>query len=376
MNARILETQQTIEYQIVNKIRPHAYIIHIVDTVDTNNKVGIMYQSIHEDKWLMNCNLGSVSCPPSNTFLTLHIPNTYSSPEREYIKNKALFSPKFFDYLKDKTDVYFYENNDDYINKWIEIIYANLPDIETEDIPYILTKEVSRMSEFAFDHILYQNATFADMRMSTEFLQKQIDYCKNLSPRYKIVLRLYSHNGDVLLNMYLRNKRQVSQTIAQYYLDHHRSFVAYLGILNYKDRFMLNNLLEDFYEDMKQIVYRAPKADKEFLLFRGIKTKDHFHGTVDNVYINRGFVSTSPNIDVAIRFSEMEYMTIIHVPVGASMIFNLYSKYIREFEFILPDATYFLVTKDFQEKQFIVDMAEKIQTNECILLIDTSSIRR
>ena len=327
--------------------------------------MGIIYQTPNEDKWLMSCTLGTVSCPPTTDFMTITIPNTGKSPDDQYVRNTALFSQEFLTDIQNRS---FYDDHDQYVENLLDLMSTVLPNIKLLDLPYIKSLDSRFKYDMATNYTLFKGATFLNVRVGYKFMESQIQYCSNLSSRDKNVLRLYSYNGDVLLNMYNRNGRIINDQLNNYFIVHQHSFTRYLDILGYNESFVLNEFLQKFSEDMSRIIRNAPKVTKEFLLFRGLKTKDHFHGTVDNVYVNRGFVSTSPNIDVAMGFSEGAYMTIIHVPVGSSMIFNLYSKYIREFEFILPDSTYFLVTKDFQNRQYMGIHKRNIMVNECVLL--------
>ena len=104
--------------------------------------------------------------------------------------------------------------------------------------------------------------------------EKVNDYLKN--NKTKNFVLLYTFNGDVLLNSYIRNNRKINETIKQYYLEHMDvTFNKYLNVIDCKkdskldsDKFIKCYI--DFFD--KQLLNARITLPFDIVLKRYLKT--------------------------------------------------------------------------------------------------------
>lgn len=169
--------------------------------------------------------------------------------------------------------------------------------------------------------------------------------------------------------MYLRNNRTITPEISKYFNSHKESFGEYLDMIDFNGlEFDLQGLLENLDADLKELFYNAPPLKQDLKVYRGITKIDHFNGTALNLYKNSGYLSTTFELYTAMGFSKDRYMNVIYLKKGSKVLYNVFSEYISELEIILPDNSYFLITKEFQPESFRKNV--NIQTNESIFLAE------
>ena len=376
-----LETPVPVQISLIAQLREEAYIVNINSVKHDQINIAIIFKDLQRDMWNLVCNTGKFKCP-TDDYIYVQILNTGFANAREFDKNDQLLN-RYFDEVE--VNYMFWENlNMSYeqkaeLHEFLSDLH-NTPDYNYKDVLWSMilrptTDLKSQIEHGAFyinNHFLTLQ-DFYERSPTYDFLRTQKTFNENLSPKEKAALILYSKNGDHLLNMYIRSGRKgITEEMEAYYDEHEAVFQKYSSNTD------VYELMEDFYWELKKIFAKAPPVDKEFIVYRGAHTVEHFKGQIDNIYVNKGIVSTSINAQVAIGFSGGHYMTHIHIPVGARVIYNFLSIYFGEYEIILPDQTYFLVTKDFQPVRYVSvkqalaqgwDSGEiDILTNQCLLL--------
>ena len=379
MRARNISLGRIIEYSIIDTIWDEAVLIQIADD-ELNPRV--IYLSELPNIWLMPCNVGKTECS-DNEVERLYIPAenwklTGQLVGSNTFNNRRIFSPNFTSNnafkVNARLDLTDYaalirngvQKGDE---RWFETPFEAFNGEDTEEQEEAVMQYLINMSRYP---------DIPNTLPSYDYMKKQIEFVSNLSSREKEVLHLYSHNGDVLLNKYIRNGRVFDDSgdIVSYYKYHMGSFVNYMSIIGTT---LLREMLETMYRDLVDIFEKAPRTDRPFILYRGTITADHFNGTVNSVYANRGILSTSFNVNVGVKFASSgknsTFVNIIHVAPGSKLIYNLISRYPQEYEFIVPDNSYFIVTKKFQMQDYCVyikengkPMMRRYYTNECVLL--------
>lgn len=387
MNSGLLylNIKTPIKFSIVSKITEDSYAINIDEIGNKSPEqvyIAVIFKDLAENMWNLVCNSGKFKCNAEGN-IQMEIPNTGRGKHYSVKKNYDLFNKEFEEY--DYTQINFIDFTDEQFEELVQFtdymisqISKKEKNIERKYIPYyMLTDSLTKQAQinygcFTANSGIFNSSDFYQKTPTYDFMENQIKFNRSLNSKEQSALLLYSKNGDQLLNMYIRNNRKINEEMLNYYNDRRSTFDNYSLNANLKD------LLEDFYFDLKLLFEKAPPVDKDFIVYRGVKSINHFNGTTDNIYINRGIVSTTINPDIAIQFSEGKYMSIIHVPVGAKIIYNYWTAYYNEIEFILPDSTYFLVTKPFQPFTYISRYRAvtqgwnnadiEIMTNECVIL--------
>ena len=410
----IFETDDNNRLQLIQQITQGSYLFLNLNT----QKTVVAFKTQHN--WVYVCNLSQFLCADEE-FIPFDIPNTEHIPWNPH--NSLLFKKEFEHYflksyldsfpLPDKT---VFQLHTEFFGKtlpnfFLENNYSQLDATQRSEYKRTLrllerAKELNTFEKFANSlNIMYVFIDKADFENegarflmnhkipsdedapqnilhclpSHSYLMEQLSFIQNLSQKDLDILNLYSHNGDIYLNKFIRNGYQMSNEIQEYKDSHARAFVKYESYHAGKITPQL------FYDELMDLISRAPPVDKPFVVYRGSRTRDHFNGTSESVYIDRGFVSTSLDPNVALtEFSGQRYMSVIHVPIGAHCIFNIVSQHPYELEFIFPDKTYFLVTKEFQSCQYLlnfssdehpIDSVVNVSTNELIIMIDETKSR-
>jgi hypothetical protein len=194
---------------------------------------------------------------------------------------------------------------------------------------------------------------------SQQWLDSQKQYVDSLSEEQRDYLELYSHNGDVVLNLFIRNGFSITEEELGYIQteDHMRSFSKTLSRFIQKGGKNYQDYLMDFYNSITMSIMNSPVLDKNIVLYRGHKSDKHFHGLKKYLYRNLGIMSCSALTHIAMGFAEGQYMNRIVVPKGYVCLMHAVSKILPEFEFILPDNALFYVTKTFTHKLYVKSLS-------------------
>jgi hypothetical protein len=202
---------------------------------------------------------------------------------------------------------------------------------------------------------------FINSLPSVDYLREQLIFSQNMKRDERYYLELYSYKGDNVINSYVRNNFTLTPATINYINQNEEVFPEYIHDSDYNT---MITFVKEFYDMMRSLFRKAPENPREFMVYRGSRTKDHFDGTVDNIYVDKGFVSTSMDLDVAMKFSKDKYVSFIHIPKGARVIFNcIYTIFPEESEFILNDATHYLITKEFQPNTYISENISYVEAN-------------
>ena len=210
---------------------------------------------------------------------------------------------------------------------------------------------------------------------SQEWLDIQREYVYSLPEEQKDYLELYSYNGDVILNLFIRNGFTVTQEEIAYMQteDHMPSFSKTLSRFIQKGGKSYQDYLMDFYNSITKSIVNSPVLDKDIVLYRGNRSDARFQGLENYLYQNIGIMSCSALSHVAMGFVREDdgVMNRVVVPKGYFCLMHAVSKILPEFEFILPDNAKFYVTKPFSHKLYVNSLYVEpvnINTNEIVLV--------
>jgi hypothetical protein len=221
---------------------------------------------------------------------------------------------------------------------------------------------------------------FASMKLqeelpSQQWLDSQKHYVETMSENDKNYLKLYSINGDRVLNSFVRNGFKMTEDDIDYIEANMSEFQQTFDNFVEKNGNSYEKYMMDYYYAMDNIIRSSSPLDKRIVLYRGIKDNSYFNGLENNLYKNKGILSCTGDTKMAIDFSGYAFINRIVIPKGYNCLLNSLSQVIDEFEFILPDNTQFYVSKPFQSKTYLYKIwPEEIQTNEVILVGDKKHI--
>ena len=210
---------------------------------------------------------------------------------------------------------------------------------------------------------------------SQQWLDSQKQYVESLSEEQRDYLELYSYNGDVVLNLFIRNGFSITEEELGYMQteDHMPSFSKTLSKFIQKGGKNYQDYLMDFYNSITMSIMNSPVLDKDIVLYRGHTNDTRFHGLKNYLYKNLGIMSSSALTYIAMEFSREQYMNRIVVPKGYVCLMHAVSKVLPEFEFILPNNAFFYVTKSFSNKLYVNSLSMdpiNIKTNEIFLVLE------
>ncbi|AYV85874.1 MAG: hypothetical protein Solivirus1_31 [Solivirus sp.] len=372
-----------LELIIIQKIREDAYIC--TEEKDTLTLL-ILFKKAEKNKWYIVCNLGKFKC--TSEFYQVFIKETENMKSTRPDLNLAIFNktfvhPSFDSYERLKRDL---------LSPYINIKTNNLVEVFDEIIA-VSGDSTDGDNPFAYDMLKYASMSLKRMLYNrnlntqfnvmdeflrtypdVEYIREQLVFSLNTTMEERYYLRIYSYKGDNVINSYIRNNEVLTQGTIDYINQNDEVFPINVHNANYKT---MELFVKEFYRILKSLFSRAPPNNREFMVYRGSKTKDHFAGTVDNIYSDKGFVSTSIDLDVAMKFSQDKYVSFIHIPVGARVIFNcIYTVFPEELEVVLNDSTYYLVTKEFQPLQYISENMSYVESdiNKYKFLIETNEL--
>jgi hypothetical protein len=198
-----------------------------------------------------------------------------------------------------------------------------------------------------------------------------MNYTQNLPKNKKYVLFLYTHNGDRVINMIIREPDKK--------LDAYKILLNITDILIapqlfhmfpelYSDDFftdeytlsksgkeaikkimetnklvdiqnssfnieLLDKLVNMFIDDLRRIIQNGPKTRKTMILFRGIK-QDYLTES-DSLVELKGFQSATYDIEIAKMFKECCIYEFVLMPNTPCIVLKITSKYSKESEILI-----------------------------------------
>jgi len=216
-----------------------------------------------------------------------------------------------------------------------------------------------------YDRYNSQKACYAlQMEMpSIDWLYAQRDYSDSLSVMDKKWIRLYTHNGDRVLNGYLRGK-PIDQDTIQYITDRYDRFSEFIPNIDVNN---IRQFLIEFDKEISRIIRGAPVLNERIVVYRGMRDADFFIGTPNHIYTNKGYVSTSIFSNIALNFAnDRGYINRIIIPSGYSCLVLFETYYENEFEILLPNGSMYYITQPFKSKITLGDRI--VQMNECVVV--------
>lgn len=381
--------EDTFQLTFVHQIRDGAYVCVRADSgIDVD--IVVVFAGYSRRMLMIVCNLGKFKCDQD---FIVGFTDIDPVPYPVFDTNSKLFSINFADriysmYKVEGQQAVFTPEIEAYNNLFNQIysmhstMIIGEPNFKTNPHPIkkineFQTNQTDRenlIKRFYFNrHVepvpdAFKN--FLDQYPTYQFMKAQYDFLNGLSIDKIKLLKLYSHNGDVLINKYIRDKFQITDDLIEYYADHEEI------LQEYYDTDDVEAFLQHFYREMTDLLKNAPKVDRDFVLYRGSRTVEYFYGAVDGIYLNSGFISTTLDPDIALEFADENYMHEIIVPKGTPLVYNAYTRYPSEIELILSDKTYFLITKPFQSRIYVdpnewyMNKLIDVKTNQLILLND------
>ncbi len=158
---------------------------------------------------------------------------------------------------------------------------------------------------------------------------------------------LYSCNGDVLINNYLRNGKKISESIIKYFNEkYYLSFEKYKNIFLNDNKKFIHSYIENFYESLKKCF--KSKFDKNIIVYRGLSHDPMLQK--NDLILNNYFVSTSCLLSVAENFVLKGALLEIEIPANTYICpIYLFTHFEGEAEILLPDNSCFYI-KNIRKK--------------------------
>jgi hypothetical protein len=153
---------------------------------------------------------------------------------------------------------------------------------------------------------------------------------------------LYSYNGDVLINNYLRNDRKLNKNLIDYFHNHYyKTFYPMKNIFIDDSVIFIKHYIENIYDSLKKCFKTS--FNENVIVYRGLKTDPHLVGKT--IIQNNFFISTTCNIYKAQEFSSKVILE-IEIPKNTRVCpMFISSKFSDENEILLEDNTIFYVKK-------------------------------
>jgi len=153
---------------------------------------------------------------------------------------------------------------------------------------------------------------------------------------------LYSYNGDILLNMYIRNGYTLNSDIIEYYTVHYMWFAEFVGDFANDEFDFIDDYIMNLYNNLLSTF--TLHYSESILLYRGIKDETHY--IVGQKIKPIGFLSTTCKYSLASVFMKGKGTLFeLTIPAGfnISPIYK-YSRYPLEQEFLLSDHIVLTIT--------------------------------
>jgi len=199
----------------------------------------------------------------------------------------------------------------------------------------------------------------------------------NYSQKQKDVMLLYSHNGDKLLNYYIRNNYKLSDELIDYYREHYMWFAEFVPDFATDDDKFIEDYILNIYDELLNTF--VVSFDKDIVLYRGLaEIMPYFKGQKIKL---TGFISATCDKEIAYGFATpniVDDCTVIELIIPRGFFISIiykFSRYSAELEFLLPDHTNMTI-KSISETTSIVpnaDKPQKILTVVAVVSIDQTS---
>jgi hypothetical protein len=230
----------------------------------------------------------------------------------------------------------------------------------------------------AFDinpnHIINRKFVFNNIQENDyEWMEKQMEYINNLSPRDKHIIRAYTIYGDRFVNNYIRGTlsseqiailvyecRKTDENPFQY--QHQDKY----NLLGFPDK--ESDILEyipKFIDELKTIIINSPKLNKRIKVFRGLGDGEFIRRALEehnNKYIlNNEFISTTFYLASASQFMKGDCCLLeLFIEKEVPCLFTAHiSRRRNEFEITLIPETKMIYRKC--TKKYLIDEMESYE---------------
>jgi len=225
-----------------------------------------------------------------------------------------------------------------------------------------------------------------------DWFKKSIEYTKNLSNNDKYILFSYTHTGDRVINMLIREPEkkydaykilltmkdiliapQLFSMFPDLYSD---DMFMNIYTLSMKGKETIHTIMETnkllditipsfnvelmdklvktCIDDLRRIIYNGLRNDKPMILFRGIQSD--YLSTSNIPKELKGFQSTTYNIEIAKTFKECCIYEVILMPNTPCIVLEDISDYCREREILIDTDVYAMVYP--LEDKFVLDISK------------------
>lgn len=195
-----------------------------------------------------------------------------------------------------------------------------------------------------------------DRMISVEDVVAQEKYYQSLTDQQRALIHLYTYNGDVALNSYIRDGYIVTPRTQEYIISKIETFSKFFDV---KEGANGNKIMEDFlkyfYDSLTSIIANTPPITKIFMVYRGTYKYQYMSQyQKDEIYTadKSGILSTSLSIHAAINFAFEDQivdarhspgaLTEIVIPPGSHVLLSIDAIF-EEHEVLLPNNSSFYV---------------------------------
>ena len=214
-------------------------------------------------------------------------------------------------------------------------------------------------------HIISDNK----YKIPISWLEEQIEYLKTLSSIEMMYLDLYVESSDYI-NMFIRDNFEFGEKTITYG-NRWYNLIMMINLMVFElcmqdmisrypfckydkdaDIEEIRKCFLHYYYTMQRIIKNAPKTPKDIVVYRGLSTIKSVKGDASGIYRNEngGIISTTFDIDMALEYSDGNYLLRILIPKGFSCLFLG----MMQSEIILPNNILFKIIKKFIPYYFVL----------------------
>lgn len=240
-------------------------------------------------------------------------------------------------------------------------------------------KNIKQLEVFDINprHILNRQFVFNNKQeIDYEWMEKQMEYINNLSPRDKHIVRAYTIYGDKFVNNYIRG------TLTSTHIDIliHECKKADENPFQYQhlDKYNITTFPEKesdileyipkFIDELKIIIINSPKLNKRIKVFRGLRDGTHISQALeeknDKYIIQNDFISTTFYLASASQFMKNDCCLLeLFIEKEVPCLFTAHiSRRRNEFEITLLPGTKMKYRKC--TKKYMIDQIESYNDKE------------
>ena len=201
---------------------------------------------------------------------------------------------------------------------------------------------------------------------SKDWIDSQIKYLNSLDILSKKIVNLYSKTGDKLMNLYLRNSNKIDDNIYNLFINNYKdNATIYIELMktNEVNQKNVEIYIKKLINRLKFIIDNSPLTEKAFYVYRGRTDQP----IPDEKYNSDSFLSTSLLTKIAVNFSKDQKLgthgTIFRFKIRSKCLLISNSKYLTEYEILLPFGERYLLKSNNINSEFIDGGGDKVEVN-------------